>query len=264
MARIRTIKPEYWSDEKLAVMPVQTRLLFLALISMADDCGRLVDSIPQVVAFVYPFRDEPDDFATASREIRESLAQLSEAGRILRGDTASGQRVIQITNWERHQKVDHPNVKAALPQIETPQRVRDIRESRAKRSRKPRENVARDSRLDLRPTTSTYDLRPVPDSLPADAEAAAPRTSWLTPYLEIWQSRVGAVSPKRAAAALADPRRQHGDAALLQGLAAYLDQPRDPDKPVKVEYFAEKAAVWVKLGAMPLVDPVTRALRPGA
>jgi hypothetical protein len=264
MARIRTIKPEFWGDEKFALMTPKTRLLFLALISMADDCGRLLDSVSRITAFVYPFEENEGALATLSRDVRESLATLTDAGRITRGTNASGQKVIQITKWESHQKVDRPNLKAALSKIVAPYEVtkssRKPRESVAKSSRGSRESVALHTNDHHTNDHHTNDL----GSLPADAEAAAQKTTWLTPYLDLWLSRVGALTPKRAAAALAEPRRQHGDEALLQGLAAYLDQPRDPDKPVKVEYFAEKAAVWVKLGAMPLVDPVTRALRPGA
>lgn len=44
MARIRTIKPEFWSDEKLSPLAPIDRLTFLGLISMADDYGRVHDA----------------------------------------------------------------------------------------------------------------------------------------------------------------------------------------------------------------------------
>jgi hypothetical protein len=103
MPRIRTIKPEFWGDEKLAPMEPITRLVFLGLISMADDAGRLLDSVKQIDAMLFPLTED---------SARESLAILSRTGRIQRGTTASGQRVIQIVNW-RHQRVDHPNMSAA-------------------------------------------------------------------------------------------------------------------------------------------------------
>lgn len=87
MARIRSIKPEFWADEKLSPLDPITRLVFLGLISMADDAGRLVDNVKQIDALVFP---ETSDSA------RESLATLSRIGRIQRGKDAQ-------------RPVDHPD-----------------------------------------------------------------------------------------------------------------------------------------------------------
>lgn len=107
MPRIRSIKPEYWADEKMAPLPPITRLVFLGLVSMADDAGRLVDNIKQIDAFIFP---ETEDSA------REPVAHLEALGRIRRGVTGSGQKVIQIVNWH-HQKIDRPNRAGSLPPI---------------------------------------------------------------------------------------------------------------------------------------------------
>lgn len=108
MPRIRTIKPEFWADEKLGPMEAITRLVFLALISLADDAGRLLDSVKQL---------DGEIFAYTSESCRRSLDELSASGRIRRGETASGQKVIQLVNW-RHQKIDKPNLLGALPPID--------------------------------------------------------------------------------------------------------------------------------------------------
>jgi hypothetical protein len=107
VARIRTIKPEFWGDEKLAPLSPITRLVFLGLISMADDRGRLTDNQKRIDAFIFPETSETS---------RGSLGELSAIGRIRRGLTASGQRVIEIANW-RHQKIEKPNYLGALPDI---------------------------------------------------------------------------------------------------------------------------------------------------
>jgi hypothetical protein len=133
MARIRSIKPEFWCDEKLSTCDPMTRLVFLGLIGMADDRGRLLDNEKVIDAFIFP-----NTLDTA----RESVANLSRMGRVRRGNTASGQRIVEIVNWERHQKVDKPQLKAALPEIVEPQEVSAIRESVANESRMAREPVA--------------------------------------------------------------------------------------------------------------------------
>lgn len=133
MARIRTIKPEFWHDEKLAPCDPLTRLVFLGLISAADDFGRVLDNVRVLDAFMFP---------ETSDSVREPLANLSRMGRIQRGKTASGQRIIQIVNWDRHQKVDKPQPKMAFPEIIEVIEVTPIRESFANHSRTDREPLA--------------------------------------------------------------------------------------------------------------------------
>lgn len=108
MARIRTLKPEFWADEKLAPLPPLDRLVFLGLISLADDAGRVLDNVRVIDAQLFP--ETPDSSL-------EPLRRLSGIGRIRRGITSSGQRIVEICNWKRHQKISHPNLKAAFPEI---------------------------------------------------------------------------------------------------------------------------------------------------
>jgi len=152
MARIRTIKPEFWQDEKLQPLTDTARLLFLGLISLADDTGRLVYNPKLIEALLFD-PDGPD----RSRDVRDSLATLSRIGRVVVGTTASGQRVLQIANWTKHQKVDKPNLAAALPEIVATDDVTVIREGFANDSREVREAFATHTN-DLRPTTK--DPRP--------------------------------------------------------------------------------------------------------
>lgn len=58
MARIRTIKPEFWTSQTLGSVSPRARLLFLALISTADDHGR-GGAVPKVLArTLFPFDDD--------------------------------------------------------------------------------------------------------------------------------------------------------------------------------------------------------------
>lgn len=138
MARIRTIKPEFWGDEKMAALDALTRLVFLGLISLADDRGRLLDNVKFLDGQLFPVSDD------SCAEALDTLAHLS---RIKRYTSESGQSLIQIVNWHRHQKVDKPS-KYALPAppgwLDEPSPL-------------PRESVATGSRESLAPT---LDLRP--------------------------------------------------------------------------------------------------------
>lgn len=106
MPRIRTIKPEFWSDEKLATLSPVDRLTFLGLISLSDDYGRVHDNAKVIDAFIFP---------ETSGTVRESLANLSRIGRIRRGRAANGKRILEIVNWEKHQRVDKPQPHLCLP-----------------------------------------------------------------------------------------------------------------------------------------------------
>lgn len=191
MPRIRTIKPELFQDEKITQLPIVDRFVFIGLISMADDAGRLLDNVKVIDAFVFPTTDD---------SARDSLARLSRMSRIRRGTTASGQAVIQIVGWERHQRVDHPNMAAALPPIETetppPQGDTSVRENGANGSREPRESLASDSRS----ISTTYDLRSTTNDLHLPrrrkkaATASEPRESWLVPVSVAWEHVNGAGS----------------------------------------------------------------------
>lgn len=191
MARIRTIKPEMFQDEKLAPMDVTTRFVFLGLISMADDAGRVLDNARVIDAFVFP---ETDDSA------REALARLSRIGRIRRGKTASGQRILEICNWSRHQKVDHPNLKQAFPELVEIVEVTEIREPFARDSRGIREPLAHHTN-DQRPVPTTNDLgaaraKKRAPSEKGDTSSKFPEfpTEARNELYDVWREKVGDVN----------------------------------------------------------------------
>lgn len=102
MARIRTIKPEFWESEKVGKMSILGRLSFLGLISMADDEGRGRGDQTYLRARLHAYAADvqPGEFARALREIREShLAHFYEA---------SGCSYYAIPGWAEHQKVEKP------------------------------------------------------------------------------------------------------------------------------------------------------------
>ena len=187
MARIRTLKPEFWADEKLAPLDALTRLVFLGLISMADDAGRLVDSVKQLDGMLFPQTDDT---------CGPALESLASASRIIRYVSESGQRLIQIAHWARHQRVDHPNAhvlpgpsELASTEPYTPAAV-------AVSSRAPRESLANASRAPRATTsTSTNDQGPLAARKPRrDAGDSRwphfPRASCDRLY-GVWSDRLG-------------------------------------------------------------------------
>ncbi len=73
MARIRTIKPEFWQNETLAKLPAETRLLAIALLNHSDDHGYFQASPQLVRAACFPFSED-------SVIVQRGLRELSNAG----------------------------------------------------------------------------------------------------------------------------------------------------------------------------------------
>lgn len=129
MARIRTVKPELWADEALARLSRDSRLLFIGLFNVADDEGRMRGAPVFIHGQVFPYDEDID--------ITALLAQLERGGFIQRYEV-EGQRYVFITNFKKHQKIDHAS-KSKLPE---PPAI--PREPLAKPSREAGERLAPD------------------------------------------------------------------------------------------------------------------------
>lgn len=109
MARIRTVKPEFWTDETLAEMSRDVRLLFLGLLNHVDDEGRCVDNEKLVKAAVFPLDDD-----VPSTMVRRWLDELSTTRRVVLYEVA-GRRYLQVANFKKHQKIDRPKTSTLPP-----------------------------------------------------------------------------------------------------------------------------------------------------
>ena len=103
MARIRTIKPEFWSSEQVMECQALTRLLFIGIWNFCDDGGNHPDSEKTIKARVFP----GDEISSSS--IRRMLDELSSNG-LLSFYEHSGKRYLHVCGWE-HQRIDKPTFK---------------------------------------------------------------------------------------------------------------------------------------------------------
>lgn len=104
VARIRSIKPEFFTSETLAKVSKSARLTFIGLWTYVDDNGVGLDNDRLVAAALYALEEDPLE---ALRSVSEDLAQLSTVGVVTRYEV-NGRRYLFITNWLEHQKVSHP------------------------------------------------------------------------------------------------------------------------------------------------------------
>lgn len=101
MARIRTIKPEFWKHEELSALPEATHMLAAALLNYADDEGYFNANPKLVQAECCPLR-EP------SVSVHDSLDDLSRVGFIHLCDGTDGKRYGHIVNFLSHQRINRP------------------------------------------------------------------------------------------------------------------------------------------------------------
>jgi len=100
MARIRTIKPEFWTDSLMVQLDTFTRLLYIGLWTAADDHGAIRDEIDRIAMEIMP-RENPDS-------VKLSLDLLIACGRVTRMLNDDGSSYLIIEKWADHQRVDKP------------------------------------------------------------------------------------------------------------------------------------------------------------
>lgn len=103
MARIRTIKPEFWSSEQVMESRPLARLLFIGLWNFCDDGGNHPLSPRTIKALVFP----GDDISTEA--VSELLGELEGSG-LTRSYTADGKQYLHVNGW-KHQKIEKKNFK---------------------------------------------------------------------------------------------------------------------------------------------------------
>lgn len=104
MARIRTIKPEFWEDEVVGLLSREARLLFIATFNLADDEGLLRWTAPYIKASAFMYDDD-----LSIVDITKCMHELSDAGLLFPyiGGVAR-QQLAMVVNFRRHQKINRP------------------------------------------------------------------------------------------------------------------------------------------------------------
>jgi hypothetical protein len=99
VARIRNIKPDFWTDEKLVELETWERLLFIGLWNFADDEGYMPYSPKRIKMQIFP---------GDSLEVSRGIQSLISIGAVELFDSEYGQ-VLHVSKWSKHQKVSNPS-----------------------------------------------------------------------------------------------------------------------------------------------------------
>jgi len=104
MARIRTVKPEFWEDEAIGLISFGARLLFLACFNFADDEGLMRWTPDYLKASVFMYDKE-----VTTEQVETFMGELASAGLVIpyKGGK-SQQRLGWILNFLKHQRINRP------------------------------------------------------------------------------------------------------------------------------------------------------------
>lgn len=98
MARVRTVKPEFWTDRRVGECSTSARLLFLATWNFADDEGGLDRSAKQLKAQAFPYDN---------LDCEPLVQELLSVGLLLEYEV-EGEKYLHIKNFRKHQRIDRP------------------------------------------------------------------------------------------------------------------------------------------------------------
>lgn len=180
--RIRSIKPEWLDDEKLASMSDEARLLSVALILLADDHGNGRANPLFLASRAWPYGDADESLAKLSRGIRELSSNTpgaTEDDSYIVLYTVKKQAYFSIRNWKKHQRVDKPS-KPLVPGPQVPEATASAGLGEAfsshneRTARDPRETLAPDLDLDLERRGEDRDAREARESTDPTPTSAAP------------------------------------------------------------------------------------------
>lgn len=107
MARIRTIKPDFWTDEKIVELSMEARLFFIGSWNFADDNGNLQRSARKLKMQIFP----------ADTIDCEPLIESLKAHGLLIEYTVNGEQFLHIKGFKAHQVINRPS-KSGLPNIQ--------------------------------------------------------------------------------------------------------------------------------------------------
>lgn len=117
MARIRSVKPEFWTSEQIAECSPNARLLFIGVWSFADDAGVHKASPRRLKMEVFP----SDDFGEIAVSVM--VGELVKAG-LVECYEVDGETYWKVTGWQKHQRIDQPTYRHPLPDGSVPTTVR--------------------------------------------------------------------------------------------------------------------------------------------
>lgn len=196
--RIRTIKPEWLQDEKIASVSDVARVLSIGLILMSDDYGNGRAHEQFIASQVWTYGDSQENLMKVSRGLQE----LKDCG-FVEIYEVDGQSYFHVINWGKHQKVQHPGKPLVPCNIKEDVKGMSV-------SREPHETLTPDPDPDL-----NQDQRPPTTGPREDFICSDTSKDWLK-VMSTFKDLTGQPI---------SPHAHQRDAEALLGLAKQMDDP---------------------------------------
>jgi hypothetical protein len=110
--RIRSIKPEAWQDERLGCVSREGRLLWVVLVTLADDEGRFRALPALILGHGFPFDKD------APKKLSGWLEEVAGAG-LIRLYSVGGHDYGMFPRWTDNQRISKPSA-SVLPAPPSP------------------------------------------------------------------------------------------------------------------------------------------------
>ncbi|MGE0456425.1 MAG: hypothetical protein AB7I13_00245 [Vicinamibacterales bacterium] len=103
MARIRSVKPDFHTDRRLATdLTREQRLFYQGMWNFADDEGRMVADPRGLLGEIFRYEKDLDE-----TWVEELLVRLVVTDRAVLYEVG-GEQICQLTKFSKHQKISHP------------------------------------------------------------------------------------------------------------------------------------------------------------
>lgn len=236
MARIRTIKPSFFTSLTITALSFRCRLGFVGLWTHVDDAGRCVYEPRLIKAAIYPLDDAvsvADVAADVATMIAANLVTLYEVG---------DRKYLQINGFAEHQHIN-----------------------RARKSDLPGPDAGVLTEASVNPHGGLTDVWGQEGKgmegkgKGVEKRAATPRGGWVDEAVQLWTREIGVESHGRMGKALAPAVKVFGAPAVLAAIPKFAGWRRDKmhefdGKVPGLQYFASNLRSHIPRNLLPQED----------
>lgn len=128
MARMRSVKPEFWQDQEITRLPRDVRLMYIGMWNLADEHARLQGDPRFIKGQLFPYDDDMPAW-----EIDLMVDALVSSGKAQRY-TVRGAVYLYLPKLSKHQRLEPDKVASRLPSPDEAESETDQSESHANKS----------------------------------------------------------------------------------------------------------------------------------